>query len=96
MRRRTQGTVDPEQQERQARRETAIVDGPSKDGPTARRTTPAAKLLQAFKKASLLVLAERDLRSREAVQVKRDLSAIYEVLEGNRRDRASLLALLVR
>jgi hypothetical protein len=38
-------------------------------------------MLQALKKASLLVLAERDLRAREAEQVKGDLSAIYEVLE---------------
>jgi hypothetical protein len=54
------------------------------------------EILQAFKKASLLVLAERDLRSREAVQIKSDLSAIYEVLERNRRDHENRLALLVR
>jgi hypothetical protein len=48
------------------------------------------------KKASLLVLAERDLRSREAVQIKSDLSAIYEVLERYRRDREPRLALRVR
>jgi hypothetical protein len=54
------------------------------------------EILQALKKASLLVLAERDLRSREAVQIKSDLSAIYEVLERNRRDREPRLAVLVR
>jgi hypothetical protein len=54
------------------------------------------EMLQALKKASLLVLAERDLRAREAEQIKSDLSAIYEVLERNRRDREPRLALLVR
>jgi hypothetical protein len=38
-------------------------------------------MLQALKKASLLVLAERDLRAREAEQIKGDLGAVYEVLE---------------
>ena len=50
------------------------------------------EMLQALKKASLLVLAERDLRAREAAQIKSDLSAIYEVLERNRRDREPRLA----
>jgi hypothetical protein len=54
------------------------------------------EVLQALKKASLLVLAERDLRSREAEQIKADLSAVYEVLERNRRDQQQRLALLVR
>jgi hypothetical protein len=55
------------------------------------------EMLQSLKKASLLVLAERDLRAREAEQIKSDLSAIYEVLERNRRDREPrLAALLVR
>jgi hypothetical protein len=54
------------------------------------------EMLQALKKASLLVLAERDLRAREAQQIKSDLSAVYEVLERNRRDREPRLALLVR
>jgi hypothetical protein len=54
------------------------------------------EVLQALKKASLLVLAERDLRAREAEQIKADLSAIYEVLERNRRDRQDRLAALVR
>jgi hypothetical protein len=54
------------------------------------------EVLQALKKASLLVLAERDLRAREAVQIKTDLSAIYEVLERNRRDREQRLAALIR
>jgi hypothetical protein len=52
--------------------------------------------LQALKKASLLVLAERDLRSREAEQIKSDLGAIYEVLERNRRDRGQRLSGLIR
>jgi hypothetical protein len=54
------------------------------------------EMLQALKKASLLVLAERDLRAREAEQIKSDLSAIYEVLERNRRDREHRLSNLVR
>src|SRR5262249_44080263 len=36
------------------------------------------EVLQALKKASLLVLAERDLRARESEQVKADLNAVYE------------------
>jgi hypothetical protein len=54
------------------------------------------EMLQAFKKASLLVLAERDLRARETAQIKADLSAMYEVLERNRRDREHRLAVLIR
>jgi hypothetical protein len=54
------------------------------------------EMLEALKKASLLVLAERDLRGRETAQIKSDLSAIYEVLERNRRDREPRLALRVR
>jgi len=54
------------------------------------------EMLQALKKASLLVLAERDLRAREAQQIKSDLSAVYEVLERNRRDREQRLTALVR
>ena len=54
------------------------------------------EVLQALKKTSLLVLAERDLRAREAEQIKTDLSAIYEVLERNRRDREPRVAALVR
>jgi hypothetical protein len=54
------------------------------------------EMLQALKKAGLLVFAERDLRAREAAQIKADLSAIHEVLERNRRDREPRLALLVR
>jgi hypothetical protein len=52
------------------------------------------EVLQALKKASLLVLAERDLRSRETEQIKADLSAIYEVLERNRHARESRLGAL--
>ena len=54
------------------------------------------EVLQALKKTSLLVLAERDLRAREAEQIKTDLSAIYEVLERNRRDREQRLNALIR
>ena len=52
-------------------------------------------MLQSLKKAGLLVLAERDLRAREAEQIKADLSAIYEVLERNRRDREPRPAALI-
>jgi hypothetical protein len=52
--------------------------------------------LQALKKASLLVLAERDLRSREAAQIKGDLSAIYEVLEWNRQAQQHRVNALIR
>src|SRR5262245_1989894 len=54
------------------------------------------EVLQALKKASLLVLAERDLRSREAEQIKGNLSAIYEVLERNRQARERRLNALIR
>ena len=54
------------------------------------------EMLQAVKKASLLVLAERDLRAREAAQIKADLSAVYEVLQRNRQDREHRLATLIR
>jgi hypothetical protein len=53
-------------------------------------------MLQSLKKAGLLVLAERDLRAREAEQIKADLSAIYEVLERNRQDQQQRLSHLVR
>jgi hypothetical protein len=53
-------------------------------------------MLQALKKASLLVLAERNLRAREAEQLRRDLSAISEVLERNRWDREQRTAALIR
>jgi hypothetical protein len=54
------------------------------------------EMLQALKKASLLVLAERDLRTREVDQIKSDLSAIYEVLERNRQDRVNRIGELIR
>jgi len=54
------------------------------------------ELLQALKKTSLLVLADRDLRAREAEQVKADLGTIYEVLERNRRERQQRLSALIR
>jgi hypothetical protein len=53
-------------------------------------------VLQALKKASLLVLAERDLRTREAEQIKADLRAIHEVLERNRQAREHRLNALIR
>jgi hypothetical protein len=54
------------------------------------------EVLQALKKTSLLVLADRDLRAREAEQIKTDLSAIYEVLERNRQARQHRLSALIR
>lgn len=54
------------------------------------------ELLQALKKTSLLVLAERDLRAREAERIKADLNTVYEVLERSRKDREQRLAALVR
>jgi len=54
------------------------------------------EVLQALKKTSLLVLAERDLRAREAEQIKTDLCVISEVLERNRRDREQRLNALIR
>jgi hypothetical protein len=51
---------------------------------------------QALKKASLLVLVERDLRAREAEQIRADLRAIYEVLERNRQAREHRLNVLIR
>jgi len=54
------------------------------------------EILQALKKASLLVVAERDLRARETQQIKSDLSAIYEVLERNRKDREQRISSLIR
>jgi len=53
-------------------------------------------ILQAIKKTSLLVLADRDLRSREAEQIKADLSAIYQVLERNRQAREQRLNAFIR
>jgi hypothetical protein len=54
------------------------------------------ELLQALKKTSLLVLAERDLRSREAEQMRADLNTVYAVLERSRKDREQRLTALVR
>ena len=53
-------------------------------------------MLQALKKASLLVLAERDLRAKEVEQIKSDLTAIYEVLERNKLDRLNRIGELIR
>jgi hypothetical protein len=58
--------------------------------------TQQEEMLQALKKASLLVLAERDLRARESEQIKADLSAIYEVLERSRQDRRHRIGELIR
>lgn len=54
------------------------------------------EILDALKKASLLVLAERDLRARESGQIKADLNAIYEVLERNRQAREQRISSLIR
>ncbi len=54
------------------------------------------EVLQALKKGSLLVLAARDLRTRETEQIKADLRAIYEVLERNRQARPQRLTALIR
>ncbi|HEX2482884.1 MAG TPA: hypothetical protein VHQ69_13460, partial [Methylomirabilota bacterium] len=54
------------------------------------------EVLQALKKASLLVMAERDLRTRETEQIRADLNTIYEVLERNRDARRQRLSALVR
>ena len=54
------------------------------------------EVLQALRKASLLVLAERDLRTRETEQIRADLNTIYEVLERNRHARHQRLNALVR
>jgi hypothetical protein len=52
--------------------------------------------LQALKKTSLLVLADRDLRARETEQIKADLNTIYEVLDRHRQERQNRLNALVR
>jgi hypothetical protein len=52
--------------------------------------------LQALKKATLFVLADRDLRSRETEQIKADLNGIYEILERNRSARQQRLSALIR
>ena len=39
------------------------------------------EILQTLKKASLMVLAERDLRTRETEQIRADLNTLYDVLE---------------
>ncbi len=54
------------------------------------------EILDALKKTSLLVLAERDLRARESEQIKSDLSAIYDVLERNRQARQQRISSLIR
>jgi hypothetical protein len=54
------------------------------------------EVLQALKRASLLVLTERDLRAPEVEQIRSDLSAIYMALERNRQDRQQRLSALLR
>jgi len=58
--------------------------------------TQQEDVLQAIKKTSLLVLADRDLRARETEQIKADLSAIYAVLDRNRQARQQRLNALIR
>jgi hypothetical protein len=57
--------------------------------------TQQEDVLQALKKTSLLVLADRDLRARETEQIQADLSAIYAVLERNRQARQQRLTTLI-
>jgi hypothetical protein len=54
------------------------------------------EILAALKKATLLVLADRDLRSRESERIRADLHAVYEVLERNRNGREQRLSALMR
>jgi hypothetical protein len=63
---------------------------------TGYSTSWASSTTRCSRRSRRPVFAERDLRVREAAQIKGDLSAIYEVLERNRRDREPRLALLVR
>jgi hypothetical protein len=88
------------------------ISGKSNDKPTGKprpRTAPAKidrlldelrmqqeEVLQAIKKTSLLVLAERDLRARETEQIQADLSAIDAVLERSRQARQPRLNALIR
>jgi len=54
------------------------------------------ELFQALRKAYLLVLADRDIRTRETEQIRTDLNAIYEVLERNRQARELRMSALIR
>jgi hypothetical protein len=54
------------------------------------------ELLQALKKAYLLALADRDVRTREAERIRTDLNTIYEVLERNRQAREQRISALIR
>ena len=54
------------------------------------------ELLEALKKAYLLVVADRDMRARETERIRTDLSAIYDVLERNRQAREQRIGALVR
>ena len=58
--------------------------------------TQQEDVLQAIKKTSLLVLADRDLRARETEQIQADLSAIDAVLDRNRQARQQRLNALIR
>jgi hypothetical protein len=58
--------------------------------------TQQEDVLQAIKKTSLLVLADRDLRARETAQIQADLSAIDAVLDRNRQARQQRLNALIR
>jgi hypothetical protein len=54
------------------------------------------EMLQALKKASLLVPAERDLPAPAAEQLRSDPRAIYEVLDRNRPNREQRTATVIR
>jgi hypothetical protein len=58
--------------------------------------TQQEEIFQALKKSYLLVVADRDERTREAGQIKADLNATYEVLERNRQDRQQRIGALTR
>jgi hypothetical protein len=60
------------------------------------RRTQHHEVLQALKKASLLVLTERDLRAPEVEPIRSDLRAISMALERNRQDRQQRLDALLR
>jgi hypothetical protein len=58
--------------------------------------TQHEEILHSLKLASLMVLAERDLRTRETEQIRADLNTLYDVLERNRQARHQRLNALVR
>jgi hypothetical protein len=54
------------------------------------------ELLLALKKTYQLARAECDERARESREVRADLTAVYEVLERNKRDREQRISALIR